>query len=70
VAVGAAGALAAVGVGLAARKIKKAVVRRKVRKTLEGAREVAKTAGRAALAAGLTAAVHATGQEIARRRAR
>jgi len=31
---------------------------------------VAKTAGRAALAAGLTAAVHATGQEIARRRAR
>jgi hypothetical protein len=70
VAVGAAGAMAAVGAGLAARKVRKIMVRRKVRKTLSNAREVAKIAGKAALATGLTVAVQTTAREIARRRAR
>jgi hypothetical protein len=46
------------------------VARRKVRKALAGAREVATMAGKAALAAGVVAAVHTTAREVARRRAR
>ena len=70
VAAGAAGAMAVMGAGLAARKVRKMVARRKVRKALTGAREVATMAGKAALAAGVVAAVHTTAREVARRRAR
>jgi len=56
--------------GLAARKVRKMVARRKVRKALAGAREVATMAGKAALAAGVVAAVHTTAREVARRRSR
>jgi phosphate/sulfate permease len=69
-AAGAAGALAVMGAGLAARKVRKVIVRRKVRKAMAGAREVATMAGKAALAAGVVAAVHTTAREVARRRAR
>jgi hypothetical protein len=70
VAAGAAGALAVMGAGMAARKVRKVMVRRKVRKAMAGAREVATMAGKAALAAGVVAAVHTTAREVARRRAR
>ena len=70
VAVGAAGALAAVGAGLATRKVRKMVARRKMRKALTNAGEVAKIAGKAALATGLTVALQTGAREIARRRAR
>jgi len=70
VAAGAAGALAVAGAGMAARKVRKAMVRRKVRKAMAGAREVATMAGKAALAAGVVAAVQTTAREVARRRAR
>ena len=70
VAVGAAGALAVMGAGLATRKVRKIVARRKVRKALTNAGEVAKIAGKAALATGLTVALQTGAREIARRRAR
>jgi len=70
VAAGAAGALAVAGAGMAARKVRKAMARRKARKALAGAREVATMAGKAALAAGVVAAVHTTAREVARRRSR
>ena len=46
------------------------VVRRKVRKALADAREVATMAGKAAVAAGVVAAVQTTAREVARRRVR
>jgi hypothetical protein len=49
---------------------KRQVVRRKVRKALTGAREVATMAGKAALAAGVVAAVQTTAREVSRRRTR
>jgi hypothetical protein len=58
------------GAGMAARKVRKVMVRRKVRKAMAGAREVATMAGKAALAAGVVAAVHTTAREVARRRSR
>ena len=70
IAAGAVGAMAAMGAGLAARKVRKIVVRRKVRNAMASAGEVAKIAGKAALATGLTVAVQTTAREIARRRAR
>jgi hypothetical protein len=70
VAAGAAGALAAMGAGMAAAKVRKVVARRKMRKALANAGDVAKIAGKAALATGLTVAVQTTAREIARRRAR